>query len=407
MSLAIEEKFAPKTPAPLLAFNALGRPARRFVNIDANAVIDSVNELAGNASPRGQLERPEWEEGLRRYAAAVAKAPVHLFGALHVRNFIKRSVAQRVYLNRERHRLKGLSQSPLVVCGLPRSGTTFLHRLLAEAAQTRALPLWELADPIRPSSGPDRRLEKARRRNALMRKFPAFDMDAIHHVRPELPDECSHLFKGSFRSAIQWQVPAYEWLDWHMTVPAWDAYRDWRDWLALLEVAGLRYVLKDPYHVRHLRELFAVVPDAMVVRTHRDPLETLPSWHKLILNVQAILCERLDVPRIVEATTRWELSLTTAALTLGDGVPKARVYDLDYRRLIADPVDAVRAIHEHFGLDWGEELQARIERYARENTQRKFGENHYSIEEFGQSEADLKRRFAPYREAFGLDRPIS
>ncbi len=153
-----------------------------------------------------------------------------------------------------------------------------------------------------------------------------------------------------------------------------------------------------------LPSLFAAAPDAMVVRTHRDPLETLPSYHKLTLNMHAVLCGRLDVPAVVEANTRWQVALTEAAVR---PVPAGRVLDVDYRRLVADPVGTARDIHAHFGLAWDDRLAERLGRFAQTNGQRKYGENPYAIDEFGQSEAALRERFAPYREAFGLARKAS
>jgi hypothetical protein len=397
--------LTPRVPRLLRLLNRAGAGLRgmipRIGRLDAEEMIAWAVRRAGHADFG---EDTAWREALDVYVPSLERdAGLHLLGRIHLRDVVRRALLDRLHLQRLRPGLRPLARPPLVVCGLPRSGTTFLHRMLCEAEQTRALPLWELMEPIRPP-GPDRRLARANRRMSRLRALTPMDLDAIHLMRPELPDECSFLLKSALRSAMLWQAPALGWLDWHLSTPATSAYRDWRDWLALLQVPDRRFVLKDPFHVACLPELFAAVPDAMVVRTHRDPLETLPSYHKLTLNMHAVLCERLDVPAIVEANTRWQVALAEAAVRVEPNVPQSRVLDVDYRRLLADPVGVARDIHTHFGLGWDAGLEDRLGAYVRQNAQRKYGENAYAIADFGQSDGELRRRFGAYRDAFGLER---
>ncbi|MDP2314727.1 MAG: sulfotransferase [Pseudomonadota bacterium] len=397
--------LAPRIPPLLRLANHVGGALRRLVpsvgGLDPDSLVRAATRRTG-LTDFGPDDA--WREALQVYTASLqTDAHLHFFGRIHLRDVVIRTLVDRLLLQKARPTLPPLERAPLVVCGLPRSGTTFLHRMLSEPEDTRALPLWELMEPI-PGPGADHRLARARRRLARLRTLTPMDLDAIHLIRAELPDECSYLLKSSFRSAMLWQAPAIGWLDWHLSQPATDAYQQWRDWIRLLSAPGKRLVLKDPFHVAHLPELFAAVPNAMVVRTHRDPLETLPSYHKLCLNMHAVLCDPLDAPAIVEANTRWQVALANAAVNPGAGVPAARVLDIDYRQLVADPVGTMRHIHGHFGLEWDASLAACMAAYVHDNGQRKFGENAYTIGDFGQSEADLRRRFAPYREAFRLGR---
>jgi len=398
--------FTPRIPAPLRLVNRVGARLRRLGlgrgDLDPDVLIAAARRRAGLDEFGPDLG---WREALAVYTRSLERdADLHFLGRMHLREVLRRALIDRLRLARVRPRLTALTAPPLVVCGLPRSGTTFLHRLLAEASDARALPLWELMEPIA-GPGPDRRRAHALRRLRRMRALTPMDMDAIHLIRADLPDECSYLFKSAFRSAMLWQAPAIGWLEWHLAAPMDGAYREWHDWLRLLQVPGRRLVLKDPFHVGSLPALFAAVPEAMVVRTHRDPLETLPSYHKLTLNMHAVLCARLDVPRVVEANTRWQLALTRAAVDPGPGVPPERVIDVDYRRLCSDPVGTVEHVHRRLGLAWDDALAARVAAYARENSQRRHGDNPYAVEDFGQTPIELRRRFAGYRERFGLDGP--
>src|SRR5690606_24484500 len=113
-------RFAPRTPAPLRWLNAVGRPARRLLHQDPEALLEEVERQLSEVSDGASVE---WKDALRRYVVASAKTPAHLMGAFHLRNFVRRAVARRVQLERARPGLHPLERPPLVVCGLPRSGT--------------------------------------------------------------------------------------------------------------------------------------------------------------------------------------------------------------------------------------------------------------------------------------------
>jgi hypothetical protein len=292
---------------------------------------------------------------------------------------------------------------PWVVCGLPRSGTTLLHRLLALADDAAGIPLWQLLEPVPPKDGPDRRRDHAVRNLEWLGRLVPVSLDAQHLVRPDLPDECSHLLRASFMGSMPWQVPAYRWLQWSLHADPGPAYRVWAALLAMLEPEGQRLVLKDPFHAANLAALWACCPGARVVQTHRDPVEVVPSFHKLALTMHRVLVPAIDLPRTIRAHMEWLEALVErnahARLALAPG----QLVDVGYRALVADPLAEVARIHDAFGLPLTAGHEQRIAQWMAEHPQREHGPNPYAAAEHGQTDDEIRTRFAGYREAFGLD----
>jgi hypothetical protein len=395
----------PRFPWWLRAADAIGDAGRRCGL--GRGLLDVEAMLAEAARAEGH-ER--FGEGTREMLAAMvdslrADARLAFHGRVHMHGMLVSSLRTRLRLEAVRAREPGIDRAParppLIVCGPPRSGTTLLHRLLTLADDARPLVLWELMEPIA-GPGPDRRQADSARKIRRLQAFVPVSLDAQHFIRGDLPDEDGHLFKPSFVSSLQYQAPALGWLERVLRDDLRIGYVNWRALLAVLEAPGRRFVLKDPFHARRLPLLFSLVPEARVVRTHREPAEVVPSFHKLILTMHAVTCASLDVPAIVAANTRWIETITDACL-IDTGAPAGRVIDVDYRTLVRDPVAAAREIHQRFELPWSDELERRMRRYVADNGQRKHGENAYDAAAFGQSAQALRERFTAYRRAFGLD----
>jgi hypothetical protein len=304
----------------------------------------------------------------------------------------------------ERSNSAGPRRPILVVCGLPRSGTTLLHRLLSLAPDASGVPFWQLLSPVPPPGRDTRRLSAERRLRALA-AVSSVPLDAQHLIRADLPDECTHLFRPAFRSSFFWQVPLYGWLDHMISADPTPAYRAWHAALGVLEPPDRRLVLKDPFHTGYLATLRAVAPDAMIVQTHRDPVETVPSFHRLCMTGHAALCARLDVPRTVEAHMRWLEHHVSQNRAARDTLPPGAICDVDYRALVADPIATVARVHAQLGLPFDNVFEARIAEWIATHPQRAFGDNPYSAEDFGQTRGAIAERFSAYRAAWNLEKP--
>lgn len=381
--------------------NRVGGAARRLGIPVARLSPEVLEHAAAEEEGHDDFGDDYYREGLAALVDAVeGDAQIHVTGRLHLRALITRELVTRLRLQRARQQEPALERgpklAPLIVCGLPRSGTTFLHRLLAERTDARSLPLWELMEPL-PGPGPDQRLATARARMARLSALTRDGLDAQHLIRAELPDECGHLFKHTFLSSIYWQAPVHRYLDWYLQADPDPPYRDYRAVLSVLDRPGRRLVLKDPFHALCLPSLLEVLPQACVVMLHRDPLEVVPSFHKLTLALHRVLSDQVDVAKTVETNTRWLHELVRRGIEARPSAPPERILDVDYRTLVADPVGTVERIHEHFGLELDPPTLERLERHVVEHPQRKHGNNRYRIEDYDQRPEALAERFSEYR----------
>jgi hypothetical protein len=354
-------------------------------------------------------EEGDLREALGVYCESVERdARPHGLGRIYLsERMLRLSVLARLRLARAARagEAKAPRRAPLVVCGLPRSGTTLLHRLLALADDAAGLPLWQLLEPFPPASGRDHRRDHAIRNITWLNALVSTSLDAQHYVRPDLPDECGHLLRTSFRGGMPWQAPATGWLAWSLRTSAAPAYRVWAACLAALEPEGSRLVLKDPFHMHHLDDLLAACPGAQIVQTHRDPLEVVPSFHKLCATMHAVLVEDPDARRNAAAETAWLEHMVLRNEETRAKVPPRQLVDVDYRALLADPIGTATRVHEAFGLPLTEGHVARMSAYLADNGQRKHGDNPYTAEAFGETLGALAERFAAYRARFGLSPP--
>lgn len=391
----------PSLPTAIRWVNAAGSVAAR-AGLDRDALDpDALCARATREAGLSDFGDPHFRPALEQLLESGERdARLHFLGRRHLHELVLRALVTRLRLvARAPEAARIPLRPPLLVCGLPRSGTTFLHRLLAHATDARGIPLWQLMDPL-PGPGPDRRIAEAEARLARLKSLVPTSIDAQHLMRADLPDECGHLFKPTFLSSLYWLVPATGYLDWYPRQDFRPAYREYRDLLALLADPSKRLVLKDPFHAMNLPALFAAVPDAMVVQTHRAPSEILPSFHKLALTMHAVLSDGVDVGRVVAADTAWLEHVARRSVEDRASVPAKQVLDVDYRALVADPVAVVRDVHARFHLGWSDGLEARLQRFVADNGQRKHGDNPYDAGAFGQTTDEIDGRFSAYRQRF-------
>src|SRR5580658_5921333 len=297
-------------------------------------------------------------------------------------------------------------QAPLFITGMPRSGTTFLHRLILQDPSTIAPRLFQLVYPHASRAG---RFETALRRRWVGLQLAVFRMlspefNALHPVAVDAPEECTditaHVFQ-SLRFESTYRVPSYSgWLQRHGLL---HAYRFHRRFLQHLDadLPGRRWILKSPDHVFALDDIRKVYPDARLVFIHRDPVRVLASVARLTEVLRRPFArgvDRVEVGR--DVTASWvDGAERMSALSAGDN----SVLHLHYQQIIRSPLDAVRAVYLHCNLVLTDEAEAHMRRWlgTSVNVSRPWRE--YSLAEFGLDPHLLRERFARYTDSFGIE----
>jgi hypothetical protein len=310
---------------------------------------------------------------------------------------------------RDPSKLERPVRRPLVVLGLPRSGTTLLQNLLAQDLANRSLLQWEASTPSPPpqsaSYDTDPRIARATSTMRVL-DYLAPSARALHPVGPRLPTECVTLFANSFASlelaAINW-TPGY--LAWCLSADMRPHYAYYRRQLQLLQSGhrAERWALKSPAHLFWLDVLLETFPDAAVVQLHRDPVEVIGSYCSLVSTLVGVGSDQVDVAAIGATWSRaWADGLDRATRARTAATVDTRVYDVHYRDLVADPVSTVRRLYARFDLPYSPEFDAAMRAFLAANPQHKGGVHRYSLEQFGLDHAAETARYATYRARYGV-----
>jgi len=402
-------------PAFVRALNSGGRTIQRtgvsLVRLDAQ-------QLAAAACRRTGLE--DFGDGAFREPLALVvrsldtEARLNLIGRIAARQDILRLLSNRLKMVEDARRhpeiTSGAIRRPIFVTGLPRTGTTLLHGLLAQDPGSRAPLTWEMMFPSPPPrpAGPrrDRRSAIAERQIRWFHRLSP-EFRKIHPTGAELPEEClvitSHAFV-SFQFQTMYDVPSYEsWLEQQDLRGCYAWHRRFLQHLQWRWPAG-RWVLKAPAHLFGLEALIDTYPDAGIVLTHRAPLEVVGSLASLTAVLRGTFSEDVDPFAVgAEMTRRWSEGLWRALRARDTGrVPSRQVVDVLYADLMRDPLGVVRQIYASFDIELTAEAERRMREFLGRNPKDKSGRHRYSLEEFGLDAGEENERYGAYARRFCL-----
>jgi hypothetical protein len=381
---------------------ALRRLGIEIASLEPASLLKAAQREAGlsDFGPR------DFEQGLGVFTLSLeADARLTPIGRKGLRDFLINALVTRLQRTELRRTRPGLFSTeladPLMVIGLPRSGTTFLHRLLALAPEARPLRYFEVRHPIAPPGRDDRR-ERAQREHRGM-AWLAPGLDAKHFSGPDEAEECLFLFDSTMVSSSFWvAAPAYRYLDWYLEQDQRGPYQQYREHLQIFqaEQPSRRLTLKAPIHTANLGALVEAVPSVRLVQLHRDPVQALNSVNSLFYTLHRAVSDELDIARLGRANLEFMVRGIERNLAARDALAPGTIVDVHYDDLVADPVGVVRRIREHHGLDFSAEYADRLAAFARDNPQHKHGRHRYSSADFGLSDDEIRARFARYLEQF-------
>lgn len=367
---------------------------------------EAITRSAARRLGRALTLPPRVDEALEVLCRSLRdEARLQWFGRVNYWNLIVTGLVEMARVEQAHRRDPSLStralRAPIVVTGMPRSGTTFLHRLLC--AFEGAAPV-TLARHLFPTpAGPMARLEAEAIFFGWKRASQRYGMDAIHYIRPALPDECTFGMRLDLHSMLYWSTaPAYTYLDWVLDRDMSQSYRFYRRVLQIHQARApqRRLVLKCPHHTAWLPAMASALPEAHVVMIHREPTALLGSECKLNLSLHALSTEALDWPRTVRATWHKANTYAARAVAFADSSAGARMIHVDYRRLVSKPATVAAEVYARCGVALDARQTATLEDHASANRQHKRGRNRYSLEQFGLSARAVDDAFAGYRRRF-------
>jgi hypothetical protein len=292
-------------------------------------------------------------------------------------------------------------ERPIFVTGLPRTGTTALHRLLTADPAHQGLELWlaEMPQPRPPrETWAENPLFQAIQAGCERHHVEHPEFMGVHYMSAGMVEECWQLLRQSMRS-ISFEclahVPAYSaWLDAQDWTPAYERHRRNLQLIGLPD-AGRRWVLKNPSHLFALDALMEVYPDALVIQTHRSPRTAMASMCSLAAHATAGWSEVFTGAVI----GRDQLELWGRGLDRFRGErakrDPAQFFDVDYDDFVRDPIGRVEAAYTYFGLPFSDAARTAMTRLQEESRSGAGRPAHsYTLSDFGLTEAQVDERFA-------------
>ena len=372
----------------------------------------SATQLIDKAKRRSRLDdlgQPDVSEPLSRLLeSCYREARLNVIGKLALKNDVVRILCNRLLLERDRQRCPEIGRQeirePLFIVGLPRSGTTLLHMLLAVDPAHRVPVTWEVMSPS-PSDDRDReqRIRSANRDLAMLRWLaPTFE--SVHATGAELPQECVSLMSPTFMSDqfdTMYNIPSYR--SWFFRQELGPAYNYHRRFLQHLQFrrSAERWILKAPAHMFAAPALLATYPDAKFIQLHRNPIDAVASVSSLVTILRRVFSDAVDPVEIgQDAVSYWAQALQTF-MRVRDSLPSDRLCDLYYDDVRRDAIAVTKRVYEHFNWQLRPEIEHKMRAVLAEQNSRHNGVHRYNAEYFQLSGAN---RFAEYCERFGFAR---
>ena len=332
-----------------------------------------------------------------------------LFGARYVLNWHLGNRLRIVDFAKRHPELDEINiERPLVITGFFRTGTTFLHNVLAADPNNRVGRAWELAYPLGRLNDP---LGDVAWRRAQAKFTFGFNQAAIpdqsvaHNVTADSSEECFFLLENDMAVLTFWvafaaYIYANDMLDWDMT----DPYEYHKLQLKILSAqrSAERWVLKCPWHIWNMDALMAVYPDAQIIFTHRDITKALASHCSLAAKMASKLKRSLDVNELGQFWLDYAKIGLDRAMASRKDIPESQLYDVRLRDLMANPMTVLEDMYSHFDLEWNEEIAGLLEERVSEKPTSQEGEHEYAIEDFGLTDEKVRQTLKAYNDRFGV-----
>lgn len=387
-------------------------------NFDNVSTTDDVFKLAAQRTGLTEIDSDSWRDGLAIMLDELNSSPAFTpFGRERVLTDATDALGRRMqvhaYIQEHPEVLDAPVERPLIVLGMPRTGTTVISYLLDQDPARRSLLHWQCVHPIPPATTEALRTDP--RCLALLEEQRKI-LDMVTQAKVPLPhwedadgpteDMFIHNqdFKGlswdSFLSTSRYA----EWLFHEADMTSTYDYQ--KRYLQVLQsTAPGNWSLKMPSHSVHIEALLKVFPDARLIWAHRDPYRATGSLCNLwklpkgmVLHPDAIDLNAMG--RNAMAQMRYHVE---RPLRARDRIGDERFFHMYYHEMMRDPMDVMRRIYEWADEPLTAESEARMRNWLAEHPQARFALNAYTLDQYGLTVEALEPIFAEYLDTFDIE----
>jgi hypothetical protein len=405
----------PKLPFALRALNTAGAAATRLGLRVTDIGMDALLTAASSETSLDDFGDPFFRAPLSILLESLeSEASLTTLGRMSVREEFVRGLKNRLYMTDVSKQNPEITTAPitkpLFILGLPRSGTSILHELLAQDYDNRVPMTWEVHNVWPPaeraSFSRDPRIEQTQQYlNRIDQIIPGFAQ--MHAMGARLPQECVAMMAHDFASLqfhTTFRIPTYQ--RWFEALDMGPVYASHRRQLQYMQWKCPRdhWVLKSPGHLWTLDALLDEYPDALIVQTHRDPVKVLASLVSLVTTLRGMASSRVDPTEIGEDwAKRLSKGLHAASRVREERrLPPSRIFDMHFHELLRDEIGMVRRIYEHFDRDLSAEAEDRMRAFLAEHSREDRGRHAYRFADSGLDADEERHRFARYQQTFDV-----
>ncbi len=380
-----------------------------FYPLDADKMMRSAQRITGL---KDFGEEGGFEERYRATVASLNRVDWHFIGRASVRVNILWNLTNRLritHLLKQHPEIRDVElDPPVVILGLFRTGSTFLHNVMAADDQLRAGWMWEFGYPAGRKRAPlddsEWRKRKCRRTLKLV-DWVVPDQGEVHAVSADQLEEDFFLLEHNF-SSMKFVVGFGDWqlgrdlLNENLE----DSYRYHRLQLQALSLNQPRrpWLLKCPWHLWNLETLMKVYPGAKIIHTHRDVAKAIGSQCSLSSRISARMKVHEDLSEVGQFWVDYAKEGLRRGLAHRATLPESQVFDLRLDDVRADPKATFAQLYEHLGLPHDASLFDRLKDRCADMPTLQHGVHEYSIETFGLTSDQVRAAFSDYCERFGV-----
>jgi len=379
-----------------------------LLNVDFDKLVKVAEDTTNLTNFGDDSWTQYYEASLNSIKAIAHKSPLlcvilksQLLIRLRNRLFIVQKITENPCIKNEQ------IDSPIIITGLPRSGTTILFELLNQDPDLRA-PLGY--ETIQTPLSKDGLARNNNYRKEIAECLFDLNMDIapnlreMHDNRNELPAECAEIMTNALTfphpkidAPGDYQSRISSYLDdsrykWHKMV------------LQTLQHESKKstWVLKDLFHIHFLELVFATYPNARIIHTHRDPVSVIPSLLSL-LNTMSKIYPEYKIKNIQQAISFFEGGLKKSiSQRVMDTSLNKKIIDIQFSKLITNPKDIIESCYQKFNIEYTDETRSRIAKYIKERPREKYGKHTYNLNDYGLSEKSLRKQFQFYTDYYQI-----
>lgn len=368
---------------------------------------DELEDGARAATRLADFGSPYYRNGLERTVAALNyEADLNDLGRVMQHATISNALIQRLKIidtyKQHPEIADEVIEGPVVVLGLPRTGTTALSQLVAADPQLRSLRTWESQAPTPPpeeaTQHADPRIAQAAEGIAMIESmFP--DFQTMYGGEPEAATECQDLMGMSFRTYHfdgVVRVPGY--VQWLMRCDMRETYAFHKSVLKLLQwhCKPNLWHLRTPVHMFALDAFVDAYPDAKFLWSHRDPAKVLGSVCSLIAYIRSWSSDRKDPEELGAEQLAWWVEAIERAMDFRKKFGDDRFVDVSFADLQTDPVNTVASSYDQLGLAFSDSARIQVQEWASQHKPGQRGTHTYELADYGLTAEQVREAFGTY-----------